>query len=76
MKHVNAYCKVRIWHAQGYLLCSGVVNAAAVNSSAQIVLQANPVLSLSVGSVLQRHLKQRPKKDVEGSKWRYSLMNW
>ncbi|MGW4371439.1 DUF3140 domain-containing protein [Nocardia takedensis] len=23
-----------------------------------------------------RHLKQRPKSDVEHSKWRYSLMNW
>ncbi len=23
-----------------------------------------------------RHSKQRPKGDVEDSKWRYSLMNW
>lgn len=23
-----------------------------------------------------RHVKQRPKGDVEDSKWRYSLMNW
>ena len=86
MKHVNAYCKVCIWHAQGYSLCPGVVNAAAVISSAQIVSQANPVVSLSSvlvlcaslseAPVLQRHLKQRPKKDVESSKWRYSLMNW
>ena len=63
-----------------------VVNAAAVICCAQTVFQATPVLSLSsvlvlraslsVVPVLQRHLKQRPKKDVESSKWRYSLMNW
>eukprot|EP00891_Asterochloris_glomerata_P004136 jgi/Astpho2/4136/Aster-x0606 len=29
-----------------------------------------------VNSYCKRHLKQRPKKDVESSKWRYSLMNW
>jgi DNA topoisomerase VI subunit B len=25
---------------------------------------------------VHRHLAQRPKGDVEDSKWRYSLMNW
>ncbi len=25
---------------------------------------------------VHRHLAQRPKGDVENSKWRYSLMNW
>ena len=25
---------------------------------------------------VHRHLAQRPKGDVETSKWRYSLMNW
>ena len=25
---------------------------------------------------VHRHLAQRPKSDVETSKWRYSLMNW
>lgn len=25
---------------------------------------------------VHRHMKQGPKKDVESSKWRYSLMNW
>ena len=25
---------------------------------------------------VHRHLAQRPKGDVEGSDWRYSLMNW
>ena len=25
---------------------------------------------------IRRHLAQRPKKDVETSRWRYSLMNW
>jgi hypothetical protein len=25
---------------------------------------------------VHRHLAQRPKKDIENSDWRYSLMNW
>jgi len=25
---------------------------------------------------INRHLSQKPKNDVEDSKWRYSLMNW
>ena len=25
---------------------------------------------------VHRHLEQRPSADVEGSRWRYSLMNW
>ncbi|RFU23145.1 DUF3140 domain-containing protein [Geodermatophilus marinus] len=30
-----------------------------------------------VHGYVQRHLAQEPEKeDVEGSKWRYSLMNW
>ncbi len=29
-----------------------------------------------VNGYVKRHLKQRPNKDVEDSKWRYSLMNW
>ena len=29
-----------------------------------------------VNGYVKRHLKQRPTKDVEDSKWRYSLMNW
>ena len=29
-----------------------------------------------VNGYVARHLKQRPKGDVEGSDWRYSLMNW
>jgi hypothetical protein len=27
-------------------------------------------------SYVHRHMKQGPKKDVENSRWRYSLMNW
>lgn len=46
MKHVNSYCKVQLWHAQG-LFHSGVVNAAVVLCFAQIGFQAHPVLSLS-----------------------------
>ncbi len=29
-----------------------------------------------VVSYIARHSKQRPKGDVENTKWRYSLMNW
>jgi DNA topoisomerase VI subunit B len=29
-----------------------------------------------VVSYVHRHQAQRPKGDVEGSNWRYSLMNW
>jgi len=29
-----------------------------------------------VVSYVRRHLAQRPKDDVEHSRWRYSLMNW
>ncbi|KAK9813427.1 hypothetical protein WJX73_008126 [Symbiochloris irregularis] len=29
-----------------------------------------------VTAYCKRHLKQGPSKDVENSKWRYSLMNW
>ena len=29
-----------------------------------------------VVSYVNRHQAQKPKGDVEGSKWRYSLMNW
>lgn len=29
-----------------------------------------------VHGYVQRHLAQRPKEDVENSRWRYSLMNW
>lgn len=29
-----------------------------------------------VHGYVQRHLAQEPAKDVESSKWRYSLMNW
>jgi hypothetical protein len=29
-----------------------------------------------VNGYVKRHLKQKPKRDVEDSKWRYSLMNW
>jgi hypothetical protein len=29
-----------------------------------------------VNGYVKRHLGQRPKKDPEDSKWRYSLMNW
>jgi len=29
-----------------------------------------------VNTYVKRHLGQGPSGDVEGSKWRYSLMNW
>ena len=29
-----------------------------------------------VTGYVRRHLAQRPGHDVEGSRWRYSLMNW
>jgi hypothetical protein len=29
-----------------------------------------------VNAYVKRHLGQGPSGDVEGSKWRYSLMNW
>lgn len=29
-----------------------------------------------VNGYVARHSKQRPKGDVEDTKWRYSLMNW
>lgn len=29
-----------------------------------------------VNGYIARHSKQRPKGDVEHTKWRYSLMNW
>jgi len=29
-----------------------------------------------VNAFVKRHLGQGPSGDVEGSKWRYSLMNW
>jgi Protein of unknown function (DUF3140) len=29
-----------------------------------------------VNGYVSRHLKQRPKGDVEDTPWRYSLMNW
>ena len=30
-----------------------------------------------VNGYVKRHLAQRPKKEpIEGSRWRYSLMNW
>jgi hypothetical protein len=29
-----------------------------------------------VHSYISRHLAQGPEKDVENSRWRYSLMNW
>ena len=29
-----------------------------------------------VEGYVSRHLKQRPKDDVEDTPWRYSLMNW
>lgn len=29
-----------------------------------------------VAGYVQRHLAQKPGKDVENSRWRYSLMNW
>jgi Protein of unknown function (DUF3140) len=29
-----------------------------------------------VSGYIGRHLAQRPSGDVEGSSWRYSLMNW
>lgn len=29
-----------------------------------------------VNGYIARHSKQRPKGDIEDTKWRYSLMNW
>jgi hypothetical protein len=29
-----------------------------------------------VNGYVRRHLGQGPEKDIENSKWRYSLMNW
>ena len=60
------------------MFCSARVSSMLQQSFALLRLSLMPILcaTLSVVPALQRHLKQRPKKDVESSKWRYSLMNW